>query len=420
MEIQNKLLKGVIADADRLLETATANAKLSLEEEFTPAIKSMIARKLRAEAEVVETTEKAEELDELNTSGIGTADNKTSPEFKSSGIGTASNPGHEPSDEIKGGSADQKLDSSSIGTGDNKKPQENDSSDIGTKKDKKTMTSEEIVSETEVDEDLDEEMDLDLESIIRELENDLEDDEVSDEEDSEEEGEEDAEEGEEEEGAEDEAGEETGEDEGEEEDSGIEAGEEGEEGTAEKPVFPPSKDTEEGAPDLNMGAPSSAPEVPAVGNDKLDLEAIMAEIEAEEMAADEHFHQVSADRDRLKAELAEYRQAVEVLRGKLQEVNLLNAKLLYTNQLFRKEGLSTDQKINIVETFDRAKTVREVKLVYTTLAEHIVSKPKSVKQQKKVVTEGFASTATGAKSEPKVLEENSVVKRLQFLAGLTD
>jgi hypothetical protein len=57
------------------------------------------------------------------------------------------------------------------------------------------------------------------------------------------------------------------------------------------------------------------------------------------------------------------------MRSKLNEVNLLNAKLLFSNKLFRAFGLNNNQKLKVVETFDRTKNLREVKLVYATLAE---------------------------------------------------
>jgi len=127
----------------------------------------------------------------------------------------------------------------------------------------------------------------------------------------------------------------------------------------------------------------------------------------------------------LEKELAEYRQAVQLLRGKLHEVNLLNAKLLYTNKIFRKEGLTNEQKVMVVENFDRATTVREIKMVYTVLVETLTSAAKVVKatkSTKKVVAEGLASKATPS-TAPKavsteILSENSVAKRLQQLAGL--
>ena len=89
----------------------------------------------------------------------------------------------------------------------------------------------------------------------------------------------------------------------------------------------------------------------------------------------------------LKSDLEEHRNVVKYLRGKLNEVNLLNAKLLFTNKLFRNFGLSNEQKLKVVETFDRATNLREVKLVFSTLAESfgnkVASKPsKPIKESK--------------------------------------
>ena len=50
----SKLLKEAIADAKAVKETALANAKLALEEAFTPRLQSILSQKLRAEAEAQE------------------------------------------------------------------------------------------------------------------------------------------------------------------------------------------------------------------------------------------------------------------------------------------------------------------------------------------------------------------------------
>ncbi len=154
----------------------------------------------------------------------------------------------------------------------------------------------------------------------------------------------------------------------------------------------------------------------------LNLEEILAMLEAEEAGQPES-ETMASEVQALQEELAEYRKAVDILRGKLHEVNLLNAKLLYTNKIFRKEGLTNEQKVTIVENFDRATTIREVKMVYAVLAESLIPQ-KSVKVAgtKKIVAEGFASKATPStapKTEaPEVIAENSVAKRLQQLAGI--
>jgi hypothetical protein len=162
------------------------------------------------------------------------------------------------------------------------------------------------------------------------------------------------------------------------------------------------------------------------GEEELDLEAILAELEADDDEAKGHSDgmdktkEMAAKLAGLKNELAQYREAVNILRGRLQEVNLLNAKLLFTNKMFRKDSLTNEQKIRIVESFDRATTVREVKLVYTALVENLATAAKTFNaSRKKVVTEGFASKATPTTAPKKeVIVENTVARRLQELAGI--
>ena len=117
----------------------------------------------------------------------------------------------------------------------------------------------------------------------------------------------------------------------------------------------------------------------------------------------------------MQKELNEYKEAVTFLREKLHEVNILNAKLLYTNRLFKEFVLSNGQKMKIVETFDRAQTTREIKLVYSTLAESF--KGGSVKKTR---VQESASQKTGTTKPTKkiITEESEVADRFKKLAGI--
>jgi len=112
-------------------------------------------------------------------------------------------------------------------------------------------------------------------------------------------------------------------------------------------------------------------------------------------------------------ELEEAYKVIKFLRSKLHEVNLLNAKLLYVNKLIKKEGLTESQKIKIIETFDRAKNVREAKLIYTTLAESVMKRIAKVSTTKTKMVEGFASK--GQKPTTKILSENKIYNRFTEL-----
>ena len=117
----------------------------------------------------------------------------------------------------------------------------------------------------------------------------------------------------------------------------------------------------------------------------------------------------------LKANLDEHRSVIEELRGKLNEVNLLNAKLLFTNKLFRKYGLNNEQKMKVVEQFDRASNLREVKLVYSTLGENFGARKNEINESKGAASKPVAST----KSEKEVItESNDLRDRFKKLANL--
>ena len=119
--------------------------------------------------------------------------------------------------------------------------------------------------------------------------------------------------------------------------------------------------------------------------------------------------------DAMQKELNEYKEAVTFLREKLHEVNILNAKLLYTNRLFKEYVLSNDQKMKVVETFDRAQTTREIKLVYSTLAESFKNG-----DVKKTRVQESASQKTGTTKPTKkiITEESEVANRFKKLAGI--
>ena len=116
-------------------------------------------------------------------------------------------------------------------------------------------------------------------------------------------------------------------------------------------------------------------------------------------------------------ELNEALKAVKILRNQLQEVNLLNAKLLYVNKVFKSTNLSEGQKVNVIAAFDKAETVREVKLVFETVSKNVVAKkPTSIKEHT-----SFASKPTGTTAAPQkevINEVSEQVLRMQKLAGI--
>lgn len=350
----SKLLKEAIADAKAVRETAIANAKIALEEAFTPRLQSILSRKLQAE---MEGDEEEADMNEENdvSSEIGTGDNKEpadkaySAQTDLSGI---ANQSAEAGDELEG---HEEVDDLMEGE------DEESAADAAEDAAEYAAEGEEA---PEADED-----ELDLESIIRELEDEL----------------------------------------------GVEESEEEEEA-------PAMEGEEEEAPAME-GEEEEAPAMEEEHDEEtIDLDEILREMgygDDEEVSEEEagNEEEVAA----MQAELKEAYSTIQSLRKTINEVNLLNAKLLYTNKLFRNYNLTNEQKVKVVENLDRTSNVREVKLVYATLSESMKFTGTERKvAAKKSITEGLASkpTASTAPKKEIIAESNELANRFKQLAGI--
>jgi hypothetical protein len=116
-------------------------------------------------------------------------------------------------------------------------------------------------------------------------------------------------------------------------------------------------------------------------------------------------------------EAEEMEETIAELRSELNEVNLLNAKLLYTNKIFKAKNLTESEKVKVLNTFDKAETVKEVKLVFETLTESF----KATTAKKNPIKESLGSaskTITAAPKQEQIIEVNDAFARMQRLAGL--
>ena len=398
----SKLLKEAIADAKAVKETALANAKLALEEAFTPRLQSILSQKMRAEAEEME--DDAEQMaEELDSDGIGS---------KVEG-GYAETPGATPSyDAITDLSVGVTKDSGKpeqAGTDYTKVADINEEEDMafGDEKDQEIAELKARLAELEGeggeeenpfgDDQMGEEDgenpfaaagddmggddfggeeesedDMDLEAIIRELEAQLGDD----------------------------------------QEDGVEGGEEEE--MYEDAYSDGSQAGTDKAEDPKLVKVEQAEED---GKETIDLEEILREMEADLVGGEEEKKD-----DETIAELNEAYRTIKSLQRTINEVNLLNAKLLFANKLFRAHNMTNEQKVKVIETLDRTNSVREVKLVYSTLAENFKYST-SNKSTKKSISEGIASKVTKstkpAQAQKQVIAESAdFSNRFKKLAGI--
>ena len=336
------LLKEAIADAKAVRETALENAKMALEEAFTPRLQNMLSQKIQTEMEDEDEKEVEEIADEDDEEKMEMAKMYDNDE--------------DPSDEAS--EEEPEVDESNIIEIDGVKYA--------------PVVSEEEEEEMEDEPAEDEEEDLDLESVIKELESELEEAEEND----------DKEEVDEQSTS-----------------SGIGKG------TGVKLASSGDEEDPQGAK-LKETAEKDDDEV----DEDIDLDEVLKAL-SEEEDEEEEKNEVA----KLKSDLGEHRSVIETLREKLNEVNLLNAKLLFTNKLFRKHGLNNEQKMKVVEQFDRASNLREVKLVYSTLGESFGARKNEINEHKGSASKPIAST----KSDKKVITEGSDLRdRFKKLANL--
>ena len=463
MSKQSKnLLREAIADAKQVRETALANARLALEEAFTPHLSSMLATKLRNEEEEEEDLDEAED----NTSGDGhgsdeggetdksavedstfteAADVKSDGAgYKSSDIGTDSPSNDYGTSDPKepaasgrqtAGSTEKNPGMGQMGTS-TEPLKEDDEADLDLDADDDDqmgagvgdVAEDDVVPGADADAGMEDEepQDMDLESIIRELEADIDDDDVSSEEPAMGDVTEDDMDAEVPAVDDDDREELAPED---------EMPTEGTAGTQQTDAVADGHGSDEGGETDTQATADSTfvserkralRKEAESGEDDVDLDEILREIEDEE--EDEKTDSALA---RAQSELKEYRTAVKFLRSKLNEVNLLNAKLLYTNRLFRDYNMDVRSKMRVVENFDRATTVREAKLVYATIAESFRGKGTVSRKVRSSITEGLASKKSGStapkgsgktrvdENTPTILREGvDLADRFKKLAGI--
>jgi len=364
------LLKEAIADAKAVRETALANAKMALEEAFTPHLKSMLSAKLaeddiEEDEEVIEGEHEDEEDEEVEEGGYNSPRREDDDDEEDPDEGMHDSPRREDDDD------EEEVDESEIIEVDGVKYApivSEDEVEEGMHDGEKSPRRDDDDDEDEVDEG----EELDLEAVIKELEEELNESDPGEEEESVQEG---------------------AHEDDEDDEKKDESVNEEEELDEEEELEEQSKSSGIGGGDNKVVQPSAADEEdPGKGKTHESVEAI-------------------------QSELNEYKEAVVYLKDKLHEVNILNAKLLYTNKLFKEYALSNDQKLKIVETFDRAQTTREIKLVYSTLAESFRD---NGNEKKEVVKESYASKKSGgtAPSKKIISEENQVADRFRKLAGI--
>lgn len=371
------LLKEAIADAKAVRETALAQAKLALEEAFTPRLQSMFAAKLQ-EMEDDEIKEAEDKMEEAKDKMVDEAEVD---EAKEKMEGKTDMEEYDDDDNSL-----EEIDLDEILA----ELDEADKDDLKEAKEEEEIEAEEDVEDEESDEKESEEEEKEVSELtmdeLEELIRDIVSQEI-------------------EPGDEDELA-----------DAGVTG--DGED------VLPDTTDDE------------------VVDIEEVNLDEILAELLGEEMdeleerkkyggnkgdvpadkrgdkkdTAEEEGVEDYKKRKKMEEELQLALEAVNTLRQELQEVNLLNAKLLYVNKIFKAKNLTESQKIKVVKAFDKAESAKEAKLVYESLSETFTAKAEKSQIKESL---GFASKAAGvAPQKQPIVESNEFISRMKKLANI--
>ena len=401
------LLNEAIAEAESIRDAALANAKAALEESFAPHIKEMFSKKVQEmesdeDEKIEEMKEKGDKKEELEEMDAASFRRKNSPSHNMDGEGGPVNPQphkagkstiQEEEEEVELDALlsqlDEEMDSEDkemkegYDKEDDKKVDEAEDHDDDKKMDEMEATEDEKhLKEEEGEEEAGEEMEMDMDDPEIDLEEMTEEQlmdlirDVIDE--LEEKGE-------------------------------IEA-DGGEEADAEVEI----EDEEE------MMEGENKEDLDEVGKWNIKKKGISDDVE--EGVGKWKIKKESEDLDESKHEdddkaMEEALAEINKLKADLQEVNLLNAKLLYANKIFRSKNLCESKKVKVLESFDKAATVKEAKLIFETLNEGVESRER---RRPARGVKGSASKTTNVIKENKqpIVESNDMVARFQKLAGI--
>ena len=151
--------------------------------------------------------------------------------------------------------------------------------------------------------------------------------------------------------------------------------------------------------------------------DEVDLDELLAELDAldgvDEDPIDEAKKKDAKEKDE-KNEMKEAIETIEALRNELHEQNLLNAKLLYVNKIFKAKNLTESQKVKVIASFDKATTPAQAKELFESIQNSEIGAKKEIVKE----SLGFASKAAGIAPKKVIVESNDVISRMQKLANI--
>jgi hypothetical protein len=153
-------------------------------------------------------------------------------------------------------------------------------------------------------------------------------------------------------------------------------------------------------------------------NEEVDIDELLAEASHDKNMKEKAKKDMKEEeeKDEMKEELEEAYATIQKLTQDINEINLLNAKLLYTNKIFKASALTESQKVKVLSSMDKATNVKEVKLVYESLSENLKPKKAPIKENLNFASKSAGVAPRVAQSSP--ILDPAMVARFKKIAGI--
>ena len=150
---------------------------------------------------------------------------------------------------------------------------------------------------------------------------------------------------------------------------------------------------------------------------KAEIRKLADSLEEENQDLKEQNYRRKESLKKLQADLHEQQKVNAALKEHLNNVNVSNAKLLYTNKVLSSTSLNERQKVKIVEAISKTDSVQEAKVIYETLQSSVGSQEK---KQPKSLSEAVSRKPSLflARTQERKQPDHPETNRWKKLAGI--
>ena len=166
--------------------------------------------------------------------------------------------------------------------------------------------------------------------------------------------------------------------------------------------------------------PEQAHTFAGAGSDDDPTAALKAGYAKKEESLNKRIARLSKNLSMMKERNKNYKNVIGKMTGRLAEVNLSNAKLLYTNRVLNNASLNERQKNTIVESISNSGSVEEAKTIFNTLQNAVSGRNSPKRSAPNTLSEAVRRNASpfALRSHKESGQTDAFSERMQKLAGI--